>query len=107
MWLDDVFRQDAHQVLAALLGARRSAVEWSTVADAVGDLESALRAGDAARFDSMVARLERMTEPRVDDIDPKEDAPPPPPLRDRMVHLQRQMDVDNLDDRKDLQGKEK
>lgn len=93
-WLDAESSQDARRVLGALGAASRSPAEWTTIAEAVGRLDAALSSGDMSQVTSAIALLERMTGPRADDIDPKDDTPPPPPLQDRMVHLQRRLDAD-------------
>ncbi|TDP89618.1 CATRA system-associated protein [Labedaea rhizosphaerae] len=93
-WLGTQLVRDARQVLGYLDTVSRLPAEWGSIDEAVGRLEAALGSGDPAQVASATSVLERMTSTRVDDLGPDEDAPPPPPLRDRMVHLQRQLDVD-------------
>jgi CATRA-associated small protein len=94
-WLDTQLVRDAREVLGYLDTVSRLPAEWRSIAEAVDRLETALRSGDPAQVASATSVLERMTGTRVDDLGPDEDAPPPPPLHDRMVHLQRQLDVDH------------
>ncbi|MEU4446087.1 CATRA system-associated protein [Actinosynnema sp. NPDC050801] len=93
-WLDAEPRRTAGNVLVSLSESSRSANEWAAIGDAVAALETALGSGDAKAVVSATARLELMTDHRVDRVDPKKEQQAPPPLVDRMVHLQRRLDVD-------------